>query len=162
MRRIAHLINHWTVTSAYSTVEELRQMHKAKGWRDIGYHRVILHPNSKEFNGVVPVKWWELVKQGRDLDQDLYIEQNEVGAHTLYYNENSVGIVVVGHPSYKMDPLQREALIMTNLTFGHRFKLNLRDTINGKPVLGGHRDFNATQCPGDEVYEIIEGLRKVA
>lgn len=154
MRRIEKIINHWSATDKYADVAFIRQIHKQKGWRDIGYHRVILHPKSTEFRGKpAPTEWWHLVKKGRYLNDDLYLEQNEVGAHTLYYNSVSVGVCTIGHPSYPLDPLQKQAVIMTNTILCNRYELILSQ------ALGVHRDFNATQCPGDEIAKIIQSLK---
>ena len=153
MRRIQRLINHWSVTSAQATVSDIRHMHLAKGWRDIGYHRIILHPESRQFNGQPPEKWSDLVKTGRDLDTDLYLEQNEVGAHTLYYNSTSVGICTIGHPDYPLHPLQGLAVVMTNIIMARRFEIDLQMDI------GAHQDFNATECPGPEIQQLITDLR---
>jgi len=151
-KRIKYLINHWSDTSPQSTVSDIRHIHLSKGWRDIGYHRVILHPDSRDFK-VRPTRWDQLVKLGRSLDEDLYIEQNEIGAHTLYHNANSVGICTIGSPRYDLDPLQATAIAMVNAILADRFELRLKD------ALMGHRDFNATQCPGDEIYQLIKHLK---
>lgn len=156
MPRIRYLSNHWSVTLPYVRVADIRKMHLARGWRDIGYNRVILHPDSAELAQLrrtrTPLEWWHLVKQGRDLDDDLFIEQNEVGAHTLYYNSVSVGICTIGHPSYPLHELQRKAIVNTNLLLRNRFQLPLS-------AIRGHRDFNPTQCPGDEIYALVKQLR---
>lgn len=56
------------------TVDEIRQWHLARGWRNIGYHFVIYTDGS--------------VNAGRPLDQE--------GAHVAGANENNVGICMVG------------------------------------------------------------------
>ena len=153
---IKYLINHWSASSKKVTVSDLRHIHLSKGWRDIGYHRIILHPESRDFAKFEPTKWFHLVKMGRELDNDPFIEQNEVGAHTLYHNSDSVGICTVGHPDYGLHPLQEQAIIMTNMALAARFNLlsRLDDAIKG------HRDFNPTQCPGDEIYELLQHIRE--
>lgn len=153
-RRIESLINHWSVTYPESTVQDLRDIHvRVNKWSDIGYHRVILHPDSHEFKKR-PTEWWQLVKRGRYLNDDLYIEQKEIGAHTLYKNSNSVGICTIGRPGVLLHPLQQLAVVMTNLTFLKRFKLPAT-------AIGGHRDFNATECPGPDVYKLINELKRL-
>lgn len=157
MERIEYLVNHWSVTNPYVRVADIRRMHLQKGWRDIGYHRIILHPLSGDLvarrQKKEPLEWWDLVKQGRPLDEDLYIEQEEQGAHTLYYNHNSVGICIIGHPSYKLHPLQVEAIIQTNFTLQDRFILPINASVS-------HRDFNPTECPGDEIYKLIVSISR--
>lgn len=54
--------------------KEIDRWHRSKGWFRIGYHFVIRRDGSVEL--------------GREL--------NEVGAHTLHYNDRSVGVCLVG------------------------------------------------------------------
>lgn len=154
-KRIKHLINHWSVTSKHVRVADIRRMHLVRGWRDIGYHRIILHPESSELlTKRDELQWWDLVKQGRSLNEDLFIEQHEVGAHTLYQNRDSIGICTVGHPDYPLHPLQEKAIIQTNLTLLERFQLKPKSVY-------GHREFNPTQCPGDEIFKVLKTIRRI-
>lgn len=152
MSRIEKVIFHWSVTSQFTGVKDIDEMHRAKGWRMIGYHRVILHPKSHEHKST-PDFWWDLVKQGRDLDDDLFIEPSEVGAHALGYNGKSVGVCVIGHPSYKLHDLQKEAIKQTAHILCARFKLPVT-------AICGHRDVNATACPGPEIYQLVQEIKK--
>lgn len=152
MRKIESLIFHWSVTYPETTVKDVRKMHLQRGYRDIGYHRYILHPNSHELKK--PAKfWWQLVKEGRYINEDIWLEEQEIGAHTLYQNRKSVGICVNGHPSYPLHPLQKVAIRETAQIMAKRYGLDVRKDIYG------HRDFNATQCPGDEIYKVITDIK---
>ena len=62
-------------------VEEITSWHKARGWVTIGYAHVIRR------NGVVEL--------GRDLDGDGDVA-DEIGAHALGFNTQSIGICLVG------------------------------------------------------------------
>ncbi len=153
MPKIKYLVIHWTASGSNTTVDQIRKWHKAKGWRDIGYHRVILHPrkvrNCEE--------WYQLVKQGRKINDDHFLSNEEKGAHAYGLNHNSVGVVVVGEPSLALDPLQRLALINTIKILCERYDIVPKNVI-------GHRDVKrithgvgtATACPGDEIYKIIK------
>lgn len=55
-------------------VEDIRDTHKKRGFRDIGYHFVI------KLDGTV--------QKGRDID--------EVGAHVKGYNSHSIGVCYIG------------------------------------------------------------------
>lgn len=151
-RRIKYIVNHWADMGPKTTVSDIRAIHLRKGWRDIGYHRIILHPESKQFERP-PEDWWSLVKTGRYLNEDLYVEEKEVGAHTLHFNSVSVGVCTVGMPGLALHPLQREAIIRTNRVLVNRFQLD------PKAAIKGHRDFNPTQCPGDEIYALLSDIR---
>ena len=150
MRKIKFIIVHWSVTGKSTTVEDLRNSHLKRKFRDIGYHRVILYPSpvQKEED-----EWWQLVKKGRDLNDDIYLELNEIGAHTLGYNKNSVGICLIGHPLYEPDPLQLKALQKACLILARRFNVNPDNIIP-------HNKVNATLCPGTHITEHLELVKK--
>lgn len=75
-RKITMLILHCTATPEGKdyTVETIRKWHLDRGWSDIGYHYVIYRDGS--------------VHCGRDVDL--------IGAHTVNFNVNSIGICYVG------------------------------------------------------------------
>jgi N-acetylmuramoyl-L-alanine amidase len=156
--RIKRIITHWSDSGPFTTVAEIDRWHKARGFKGIGYHRVIVHPKSLAILHTpeqLGLTWDKVVKQGRNLDMDVRLEPNEVGAHTLGFNRDSVAICVVSGPNSPLHPLQRKALIQTNLVLMARFGLTRKD-------LYCHRDLNATQCPGNEIAGVIQGLRRSA
>lgn len=57
-----------------TTIDEVRQWHKARGWRDVGYHYLVY------LNGQVVA--------GRS--------EQEIGAHAQGYNKQSIGVCYVG------------------------------------------------------------------
>lgn len=76
MRKINMIVLHCTATiegKDYS-VDTIRQWHLKRGFKDIGYHYII-HPDGK-------------IEAGR--------KEEEVGAHTVGQNANSIGISYVG------------------------------------------------------------------
>jgi hypothetical protein len=150
INRIEGLIIHWSASNSKTLVEDIRGWHTAQGWRDIGYHRVILHPDS--IKEISILEWSHLVKQGRELDDDLYLEIGEQGAHAKGFNKNHVGICVVGSPKYQMHPLQKAALRNTCRALLNRFKLPLSS-------VKLHREVNPTECPGEEISELIKKFR---
>lgn len=76
MTRIDYIAIHCSATPADSNIgaAEIRQWHRAKGWRDIGYHYVIRR------NGIA--------EKGR--------ADNVPGAHEPRINRNSISICLVG------------------------------------------------------------------
>lgn len=154
MNRIKNIIVHWSASSLTVGVETIRQWHKQKGWKDIGYHRVILHPNALKADNQKSAIWSDLVKQGRPLDLDLYLEDFERGAHTLGMNRNSIGICVIGNSQNQLHQLQKIALENTLKILIDRFDLEPKD-------ISCHRDHNPTECPGDEIYKFVQGLKKL-
>ena len=124
-RIIKEIIVHCTATpeGRIETVESVRNMHKAKGWSDIGYHYLI------GLNG----ECWE----GRNV--------NLIGAHCEGHNSNSIGVCYVGGVDKKMQAKdtrtekQKYALVAL-----------LKDLrkLYPKANIYGHHDFNkGKRCP---------------
>jgi N-acetylmuramoyl-L-alanine amidase len=76
MRKIDYIIIHCTATKEgqHFTAKNIDAWHKQRGWRGIGYHYVYLLDGTEE--------------KGRN--------ESEIGAHTVGYNSNSIGLVYVG------------------------------------------------------------------
>lgn len=76
MRKINLIVVHCTATPEGKdvTVADIDRMHKARGWKGIGYHFVVYRDGS--------------VHVGRPVA--------EVGAHVYGHNANSIGVVYVG------------------------------------------------------------------
>ncbi|MCX8194109.1 MAG: peptidoglycan recognition protein family protein [Candidatus Pacearchaeota archaeon] len=118
LENIKYLIIHHTNNN--KNVEEIRQQHKARGFEDIGYHFLI----DKKGN---------LIK-GRNV--------KFVGAHTLHYNKNSLGIALIGNFN-KEKPTRKQ--IQTLIRF-LKEKIKQYDLkINS---IKGHCNFNKKSCPG--------------
>lgn len=124
-RTIKEIIIHCTATpeGRVETVQSIRNMHKAKGWSDIGYHYLI------GLNG----ECWE----GRNV--------NLIGAHCEGHNSNSIGVCYVGGVDKKMQAKdtrtekQKDALVAL-----------LKDLckLYPKAKIYGHHDFNKCKsCP---------------
>jgi len=82
--------------SGWGNAVTIDSWHRQRGMKMIGYHFVIL-------NGQVSPKrhisWLDgKVETGRPLDLDNVISPDEVGAHALGYNQNSIGICLIGLP----------------------------------------------------------------
>lgn len=75
-RTITDIVVHCTATRAWQdfSADDIRRMHKAQGWSDIGYHYVV------RLDGTI--------ENGRDVDI--------IGAHVEGHNKNSIGVVYVG------------------------------------------------------------------
>ena len=101
MELITNIVIHCS-DSTWGCAREIDKWHKNNGWTAIGYSFVIMNgiilPN---FN--IPALDGS-IECGRFLDEDNFIEDNEIGAHTLGYNDNSVGICLIG--ADKFSPAQ--------------------------------------------------------
>jgi hypothetical protein len=132
----------------------------ANGWNDIGYNFVI-----DRFGGI-----WEA--RGGGVDRPV------VGAHTLGFNTNSTGVAILGDfgstpaPSVAIDAaahLIAWKLGLTGVDPGAQTVMTSGDSGSrwpaGTPValndISGHRDANYTDCPGDQLYAQLPGLRNL-
>lgn len=125
-RTIKEIIVHCTATpeGRIETVESVRNMHKARGFSDIGYHYLI---------GLNGERW-----EGRNV--------NLIGAHCEGHNSNSIGVCYVGGVDKKMQAKdtrtekQKDALVAL-----------LKDLrkLYPKAKIYGHRDFDkkGKACP---------------
>ena len=135
MRNIDKIIIHCSATpeGRKVTVDEIRQWHLQRGWKDIGYHYVIYLDGT--------------IHKGRP--------ESVIGAHCSGYNKNSIGICYIGGCDKNMQPKdtrtvgQKRALI----EILRRLK---RDYPNA--TLHGHNEFAKKACPSFNVKEEYKNL----
>lgn len=118
-RTITDIVIHCTATRAWQdySADDLRRMHKAQGWADIGYHYVV------RLDGTI--------EPGRDVDK--------IGAHVSGHNANSIGVVYVGgldnQGKAKDTRTENQKNALLNLL------LDLRQLYPNARI-SGHRDFS--------------------
>ena len=108
MRNIRKLIAHCSDTpnNRDVTVDEIRDWHKERGWRDIGYHYVIYRGGK--------------IMLGRPVA--------EVGAHCKGQNHDSIGVCLIGKDEFtpeQFDSLRKLYAMLGNIfqeikAYGHR------------------------------------------
>lgn len=129
MRDIHELIWHCTATPEGRpvTVAEIDAWHKARGWKGIGYHKVVYLDGT--------------VHDGRP--------ESEVGAHVEGHNEGTIGYVYVGGTDAKIVPKDTrtpaQKATMLRLTQEAIAKYNLKKVT-------GHREYAAKACPCFDAY----------
>lgn len=135
-RTITDIVIHCTATRAWQdfSADDLRRMHKAKGWADIGYHYVV------RLDG--------MIEAGRDVDK--------IGAHVSGYNSYSIGVVYVGGLDKQGKPKDTRTENQKNALLN--LLLDLRQLYPNARI-SGHRDFspdkngNGTVEPWERIKE---------
>jgi len=148
MRAIDTLIIHCTA-SDWGDVAAVDAWHKARGFKKIGYHILVL-------NGYATAQDWKAKKYRPELDGAIQLGRAiaEVGAHCEDYNATSIGVAFVGNAA--PGPKVRRALfdISSYLMLKHRIPI--------KEIIG-HREAQLRleipaakrkTCPCFEVSEI--------
>ena len=139
MRTIRKIVLHYSATKDDHdvTAKEIDRWHKNRGWRMIGYHYVV------RLSGEVEV--------GRP--------EEMVGVHTKGHNADSIGVCFIGglkgnskKGSNTMNEAQEQSVISL-----------LKDLLQRYPEakLYGHKDLNATQCPGFDVTKWSKGWKDI-
>ena len=125
MRKINQIIIHCsdTIEGKNFTVDDIKKWHKARGWKDIGYHYVVYLDGS--------------IHKGRNEEVD--------GAHCEGHNAHSIGVCYIGGKeagTFKAKDTrtkaQKEALI--------RLLMKLVCKYPDAEIVG-HRDLANRKCP---------------
>ena len=134
-RKITEIIVHCTATKEGKniTVEDVRRLHKKKGWSDIGYHFLIYLDGA--------------VHAGRSIDV--------VGAHTKGHNAYSIGVCYVGglDTSGKAKDTRTAAQKKSLLALLTELKTRYPNA-----TIHGHNEFANKACPcfnANEEYKNI-------
>ncbi|MEU4093723.1 peptidoglycan recognition protein [Streptomyces sp. NPDC026673] len=153
--------NDYECSDSPSVIRGIYRYHvKSSGWRDIGYNFLV----DKCGN----------IYEGRSGGVSRAVH----GAHTLGFNEHTMGIAVLG--DFSEEKPTREALSavarlaawklgiygldpegVTYLVSGgsNKYRKGARVRMN---VISGHRDGFATACPGTELYDDLGAIRRAA
>lgn len=129
-----------SVEESYQVMRQIQEEHinsPSDPYIDIGYHYVI-DPFGNVFEGR-PV-WAQ-------------------GAHTYGNNTNNVGISFMGyfHAPYNHVPTPEALATLDTLVTALRQAYDI-----SRSRVFGHRDFNATACPGDILYPVVGQIRSGA
>lgn len=111
-------------------VAEVRRWHKARGWRDIGYHFLI------DRNGTIA--------SGRPL--------GETGAHTIGRNSGTIGVALIGgHGAAATDKFEQHFTGAQDVAL--RQLIAALNAQFGPLAISGHNQWAAKACPGFNVSE---------
>ena len=123
------IVHHIGNTDADVSAATVHRWHLANGWAGIGYHYLIRKDGT--------------IERGRPRDT--------VGAHCYGENWHSVGVNLVGNfeTAWPTDAqMDAAARLVARLCMIYGLRPDA-DTIKG------HRDFNATACPGQHLYDLL-------
>lgn len=111
----------------------IHRFHIKRGWAGIGYQYVIRKNGS--------------IERGRPFDK--------VGAQSYGNNYHSLGICLTGNLEVDQPtPMQLKSLTKLTTALCRYYKLT-----PGPTTIVGHRDYNATDCPGKNMYVLLPMLR---
>ena len=120
---LEYIVIHHTASTAKETVEQIHNFHiNNNGWAGIGYHFYIRKDGT--------------VYKGRD--------EKYAGAHCENYNSVSLGICLEGNFEIEK-PTEKQLKSLSELLQHLKQKY-------GNVQVVGHRDLNATACPGKNLY----------
>ena len=127
------VVHHIGGTNRDVSAAEVHQWHLNNGWAGIGYHYLIRK------SGVI--------ERGRPRDT--------VGAHCYGENYHSIGVNVVGDFDGAVpNDAQMASLSMLLAALCRLYRLQ-----PGDATIFGHRDFNDTACPGQNLYDMLPDIR---
>lgn len=131
------ILHHIGNTNADVSAATVHQWHLANGWAGIGYHYLIRKDGT--------------IERGRPRDT--------VGAHCYGENWHSIGVNIVGNFETN-EPTAAQIASAERLVAALCRLYGLRPS---GETIKGHRDFNATACPGENLYamlpDVIAGVR---
>ncbi|MGH8985397.1 MAG: N-acetylmuramoyl-L-alanine amidase [Acidimicrobiia bacterium] len=143
---IGFAVVHHTVNSNFYTPDQSVQVirgiwaHHANvnQWCDIGYNFLI-----DRFGRIFEGRWggWD---------------QAVVGAHAVGFNTGGVGIAFIG--DHRFEPVTGESYASLINLIAWKFQVHTVDATPWNSIIG-HRDVNATECPGNAAYGLLPGIR---
>lgn len=162
-----------------ATVRAIYRYHAVDlGWGDIGYQYLV------DEEGVVYEGRWSGTDStsceteggdGSDFGHEVDTDAMVTGAHTGGYNSGNMGVALLGeftdHPRSGGDPTPAAVGSLEDVLteLGTRHALDPTGTVDYvNPVNGdtktvdtisGHRDWNATECPGERLYAQLPTIR---
>lgn len=138
--------------SNWGCMREIDFWHKAKGWKSIGYHFVIL--NGKPLSDLFLAPLNGSIECGRPLDGDAFIEDNEIGSHALGYNSDSIGICLIGKNDFT--PSQMASLRSLLRALMSQYNISADNILGHNETESGKAQ--GKTCPNFSVKQLREDL----
>lgn len=162
-----------------ATVRAIYRYHAVdQGFGDIGYQYLI-----DEFGIVYEGRWSGTASTscgaaggtGHDFAHEEGTDRMVTGAHTGGWNSGNLGVALLGeftdHRRFGADPTSAAVSsleqLLAELALRHSLdptaEVNYVNPVNGEqrtvPTIAGHRDYEATECPGERLYARLPLVR---
>lgn len=132
-RNVNKIIIHHSASPKTTTRDQIYDWHvNGNGWSDIGYHFIVMGDGT--------------IENGRHI--------NKTGAHCKGQNKGSIGICVTGNTS------QEPPTTLQLETLWGKVKMLMDEYGLERSDVYGHRDFGATNCPGDMLYALLKQFKQ--
>lgn len=152
MQRLNNIIMHCS-DSNFGCVREIRNWHLERGWRDIGYHFVVM--NGFPVSGLYIPTLCGSIECGRYLNEDLMVMGQEIGAHALGYNDKSIGVCVVGKDHFADVQMVMTRLLVRRLCF--QYKIPVENVLGHCETESGKAQ--GKTCPNFDMDEFRKAIR---
>ncbi len=129
-------------SGSFAIAQEIQNLHMdTNGWIDSGQHFTISRSG--------------IIMEGRHRSLERLLDGNDmvVGAHTVGQNTQAIGIENNGtYTSVQPPAILYDSLVSLCSYICYQYDLD-------PSQIYGHRDFNDTECPGDDLYAMLPQLR---
>jgi len=148
MRKLDTIAVHCS-DSTWACAKVIDEWHRQRGWKMIGYTYVINNGYPESSKIYIP-EWDGLLENGRPLDNDIWLESDEQGAHVSGHNKHSFGICMIGKKKFTRKQFHTLCAILW------RWKAQIPNI-----KIMGHYQFdtaNGKTCPNFDVNALCEFL----
>jgi hypothetical protein len=150
--KIQHIIVHCS-DSEFGTAALIREWHLARGFKDIGYHKVVL-------NGVIAKGHWDgaydgMIEDGRPIGEDDELTGPEIGAHCLGYNQTSIGICFIGVDQFSLQQRITARGLLYDLM--NKYDIPLENVLGHCETVSGMKE--GKTCPNMDMAEFRRRIK---
>ncbi len=143
--------------SSFGCAGLINEWHKGKGWSGIGYQLVILngYPTALNWQAGNRISFLDgSVETGRVNNFDMWVDSNEIGAHALGYNRESIGICfILKNGKINLTDKQLETGLSVVKYLISKYSLTIDD------VLGHYELDRKKTCPDFDVGKFRNVIR---
>lgn len=146
-RSITDIVIHCS-DSLFGNAEIINAWHKERGWKEIGYHYIILNGYATTSTSYLSHQNG-MIETGRDL--------NLSGAHVKNANANSVGICLIGKTAFT----EQQLISLESILVGLLGSVLCRER-NEKIRISGHYEWDKRKtCPNFDVQKFVKDRPRI-